>query len=134
MKRRRLTVHVPLSLREHRSRWSRRNRLRRRSPRIVRGSGSAPASYTRHRRRDRRPYGRDLRRSDAHDLHRPPRTTTATSARLLISFRKGEASLNLTKASARAWPSRNRATYAAGGQHRCGRVAVLCPGHRPVAL
>jgi hypothetical protein len=60
----------------------------RRTQSIVRGSLRAPASYTRHRRRDRRPYGRDLRRSDAQDLHRPARTTTATSARLLISFRK----------------------------------------------
>jgi hypothetical protein len=60
----------------------------RRSQSIVRGSVSASASYTRHRRRDRRPYGRDLRRSDAQDLHRPARTATATSARLLISFRK----------------------------------------------
>ena len=50
---------------------------------IVRGSLRAPASYTRHRRRDRRPYGRDLRRSNAQDLPRPARTTTATSARLL---------------------------------------------------
>ena len=50
---------------------------------IVRGSLRAPASYTRHCRRDRCLYGRDLRRSDAQDLHRPARTTTATSARLL---------------------------------------------------
>ena len=53
----------------------------------------APASYTRHRRRDRRLYGRDLRRSDAQDLHRPARTTTASSARLLISFRQTDGDL-----------------------------------------
>jgi hypothetical protein len=77
----------------------------------VRGSLRAPASYTRHRRRDRRSYGRDLRRSDAQDLHRHARTTTATSAGLLRrSANRGGLTIfaSLRSADDMIWKTRHR--------------------------